>query len=422
MSGTICENPSCRKVGRLQCSRCKFTCYCSVECQRALWPFHKSLCKFSLADCPLAPLAPLVPESLPHPQVQLWTLLDALDRAVRVTPAEKEVDDAERPGQKRVLKSKLRRLVSHEVHDDAVNGGTRALLCEIGDSDVVPTTGSDLYEQLRGTGFPVHLALRLTLQRCSMRFCLALILVLETLGSQTSCIVMHGRERIGNYFIAEGRALTAQPRLQMAVGGATATSVQTEQPLLSINNHYALLFTTTHVFDENATANYGAFEARELAAQSIDCDLAFERHSLRRLMAAPAAPAAAAPAPPAADVTTTKSNPPAPQEDDRPRMHARAEAMCDSCVFMAPAAGEYDARLHSSRLQKGIPEWFHVEQVYTESGMATLECSEQLSTQAMQFAELVLQALFGSRRGYALFKAHRESSAAAAATKPSNAV
>jgi hypothetical protein len=49
-----CNNCSrvCRPDGRslLQCSVCKFTCYCSAECQKKDWKAHKKVCKDIVAD------------------------------------------------------------------------------------------------------------------------------------------------------------------------------------------------------------------------------------------------------------------------------------------------------------------------------------------------------------------------------------
>jgi hypothetical protein len=48
-AATRCAN--CRRLNlggeseRLDCSRCKTSCYCSAECQKAHWPIHKKSCK-----------------------------------------------------------------------------------------------------------------------------------------------------------------------------------------------------------------------------------------------------------------------------------------------------------------------------------------------------------------------------------------
>src|SRR6185437_11865851 len=41
-SGKPCSSPSCERVGTLRCARCHRSMYCSVECQKADWKFHKT--------------------------------------------------------------------------------------------------------------------------------------------------------------------------------------------------------------------------------------------------------------------------------------------------------------------------------------------------------------------------------------------
>ena len=48
----VCANPSCSlpdrnapRASMFSCAECHSTCYCSTECQKAHWPFHKGPCK-----------------------------------------------------------------------------------------------------------------------------------------------------------------------------------------------------------------------------------------------------------------------------------------------------------------------------------------------------------------------------------------
>ncbi|GMI04035.1 hypothetical protein TrLO_g275 [Triparma laevis f. longispina] len=58
-----CGYPGCREPAPLKCSRCKETNYCSKECQKDHWKFHKKLCfapgKKKSAPMPPAPPVPL---------------------------------------------------------------------------------------------------------------------------------------------------------------------------------------------------------------------------------------------------------------------------------------------------------------------------------------------------------------------------
>jgi len=45
----LCMNNLCTEKGLKQCTRCKFACYCSKECQKDHWRRHKQCCKMITA-------------------------------------------------------------------------------------------------------------------------------------------------------------------------------------------------------------------------------------------------------------------------------------------------------------------------------------------------------------------------------------
>ena len=42
-----CKHPPKEREELKRCSRCHITCYCSVQCQRKDWDFHRLICLFS---------------------------------------------------------------------------------------------------------------------------------------------------------------------------------------------------------------------------------------------------------------------------------------------------------------------------------------------------------------------------------------
>ena len=42
----VCTKPESESLRLLCCTRCKSAAYCSAECQKADWKFHKKVCGF----------------------------------------------------------------------------------------------------------------------------------------------------------------------------------------------------------------------------------------------------------------------------------------------------------------------------------------------------------------------------------------
>ena len=45
LSDAECDNIDCTRMGTKLCTGCRAVYYCSVECSKTAWPYHKSLCK-----------------------------------------------------------------------------------------------------------------------------------------------------------------------------------------------------------------------------------------------------------------------------------------------------------------------------------------------------------------------------------------
>jgi hypothetical protein len=44
----FCVNGSCCKEGTLYCEKCQYVSYCSTDCQKSHWYYHKLICKKEL--------------------------------------------------------------------------------------------------------------------------------------------------------------------------------------------------------------------------------------------------------------------------------------------------------------------------------------------------------------------------------------
>jgi hypothetical protein len=398
---SVCENPLCKQPAMNRCSACSISHYCGKACSKKMWPFHRPICQ--LKDTTLLLSAPF--QAIPKVenfQLQMWMLLDALDRYERITPPDKDVPaDPDNPTKPLTLKTSMRQLASVKMLDDAECMAQRMLFMEIVDADSPPIHGLDILPQLVNRGFTQGLALRLTMMGNSLKFCLSIMLAIEFIMARNLYLLIHGREKLGEYYMASGHTLTTQPRLapRTTDNQDSATTRQLCQAAASTNSDYIILFMPTHVIEEYMVVNFSLANEQDKASLALDSMLTAERQKWEsefpnRLNPVPAEPLAA----------------PAPRHAD-----PFAEQFKDRFIFMAPAAGEHDARFHATRLRKGIPDWFVVDKVFHGSDIANMRLSTPVSEKIHECARGLVREMFGAVDATELEKTYNDSGAKTAA-------
>lgn len=387
-----CGNPLCFKEGTKLCSRCKCAFYCSDECCRQTWNEHKTSCDMTLADLPLPPERNLA-ATPPNFPFQATYVVDALERVVRVVKGVAEVNaevtpvDGEPPGKAvsrpALLGSKTIKIVQILTKHDSLSEAQRFLHVSLDDSDTDPSAGDDIYTVLHATGVAASLLPRMASQRKSLPFCLAALIVLEMLAKYRTAVVMHGREKIGTFFLARGHVRSLQPRLVVSKKNhshddsesATEMNAVYSQPASVENEHYVLLLVPECVFSESRVPDLARIERGDREAMALDAKMKREREAFRKANFGERLDGAFV------------SN--AQRED------GRVAALRDRAVFVGPAVGECDARLHRHRVFKGVPEWFFVAKLFDHDEMESLQFGEKLSTKALDLADSILVQMFG---------------------------
>ena len=379
MTTSVCANPQCKQPGTLQCTVCKLAHFCGAACHKKMWPFHQASCKLSMATINLAPKLAAPIAELRNMQVQLWQVADALDRVMRVSPPDKlVVPDPSKPDEQKLMQTSIRKLGYAVTLDDADRCECgRLLQLHIGENDERPTVGDDVLPQMTRAGFTPSIALRLSMMGNSMKLCMALVLALELLSTEHIYVLMHGRELLGTYYVVKGRVRTSEPRLEVKVVEGTDVSSIAQAPGAA-NDHYALLLRPAGHLDAAATLDPNTAVERDRLSLALDGDLIAKRSLWTKTFPQQPMPALCPKLTPSA--TVRKLN----------------EEIRNKAIFFAPAAAEHDACLHTVRLQKGIPDWFAVEKIFSSEDIQAMSFGPQFAAIVEDTAHQLLAELFGT--------------------------
>jgi len=385
---SICENPLCKKVGDKRCKQCKVSCYCGEECAKKMWPFHKIQCKLSLEQLPLPSVAAL-PLNVPNFQVQLFELLAALDRSLRIVEPDVTVGTGKK--KETVRKTGLVKVDSSLLVEDTCPA-RRFLQLKLSMSSTGAVPGSDLFEQLHKNGMPLQLVVRLSYLNKSLQYCIALAMAAETLAAQRTLILTHIYERLGTYYIVRGHVVSHQPRIDIV---DTAT-----QRLPEDNDHFALLLVPIATFQPHEVIPKSAeMERAEVIANQVESAVRvlnakwkseIEAHLVipSTLAKEEEAKKSDSPGKPKSPATTTTT-----MSESRQNL---LRILRDHAIFLAPCACDADALLYAHRLRKGIPEWFYIEELFTASEINRLPIDDDLRKRAIARTNAMYKDLFGA--------------------------
>jgi len=386
---SVCHNPNCNNMATQRCSGCRSIYYCGRECAKQFWKFHSRECKVSLADVPL-------PTQFNAPQIanftlQVYHIVDALDRVVRIIPQNRDFVDIESPNSTKkvakVEKGMYRKLDAFIEKVDLNCQAERAYEFFVKDSGIDAVPGKDLYEeQLKKTEFPLVFSIRLSMMGNSLKFCVSLMSVLETLSAFGGYVPMHGCERLETFFIAKGHVMNNQPRLFTSVEQDRGSIHNKAQAAEKENDHFVVLAMPNGIFDRSIVADIEHADSLDKQAFAFDEAVTKERSDWSK------------------DVCKTT-------EQKRRNIKRKIEALgssekCkeliekikDRVVFIAPAAGEHDASLHKHRLCKSIPDWFHVSEVYREDQIAAMRFSDEFSYESNLLMHRIMSDLLTPKR------------------------
>jgi len=386
---SVCHNPNCNNMATMRCSGCRSIYYCGRECAKQFWKFHSRECKLSLADVPL-------PKKFDTPLIanftlQVYHIVDALDRVVRIIPPNRDFVDVESPNSTKkvakVEKSSYRKLDMFIEKTDTHCQAERAYEFFIKDSGVDAVPGADLYEEhVKKAEFPLLFSIRLSMMGNSLKFCVSLMSVLETLAAFGGYVPVHGCERLETFFIAKGHIMNNQPRLFTSVEQDRGSIHNKAQAAEKANDHYVILAMPNGIFDRNTVADLAHAESLDKRAFAFDELLTKERVDWSK------------------DVCKTT-------DQKRRYIQRKLEGMVssekcselmkkikDRVVFIAPAAGEHDASLHKHRLCKSIPDWFHVSEIYREEQIASMTFSDEFSYDSNMMMHRIMSDLLTPKR------------------------
>lgn len=360
----ICGKFGCRNVAPLRCP-CKTIYYCSKQCSETMWPFHKSGCKFSLQDIPLQKQF-ILPENCRF--VQLYNIVDALDRVNRIVPnVDPEATEQE------LYEPRLQKFIGTSMRIDEVCKTKRSLIFNAAPGNVAATRGEDSFKQLVASGFPPQLVARTMMFGKSLAFCFTICSVAETLSQHAGVFCLHGREKIQEYFIAKGVVRTLRPRINFAEWKDEPT-VDSQ----AVDN-FAILFVPDQRFHFSENVVPGLERAEEIEMRSIEIK-ASRSETYKKWHE---------------ELQKNSVDKPVEWSETTGKIFNK---IGDKCIFLAPAAGEHDETLYANSYSIGVPSWFQIKQIYTTEELQNSKMQEEISAFSWEKIRQILADLLGKER------------------------
>ncbi len=360
----ICGKFGCRNVAPLRCP-CKTIYYCSKQCSNDMWPFHKAGCKFSLQDIPLQKRF-VLPENCRF--VQLYNIVDALDRANRIVPnVDTEATEQE------LFEPRLQKFIGTSMRIDEVCKSKRSLFFNAAPSNITATRGEDSFKQLVAHGFPPQLVARTMMFGKSLAFCFTICSVAETLSQHAGVSCLHGCEKIQEYFIAKGVVRTLRPRINF-----TEWKDEPTVDSQAVDN-YAILFVPDQRFHFSENVVPGLERAAEIEKQSIQ--IKAERSEIYKKWHE--------------ELQKNSVDKPVEWSEKTGKIFNQ---IGDKCIFIAPAAGEHDETLYANSYSIGVPSWFQIKQIYTTEELEKSIIQEEISAYSSEKIRQILTDLLGKER------------------------
>jgi len=371
----ICGKFGCRKVATNRCP-CKTIFYCSKECGYEMWDFHKSGCKFSLEDIPLQKQF-ILPEQLRF--VQLYNVVDALDRTNRIVPLVNVHADEGEP--------RLQKFISTALRIDEVCKCKRALNFNVAPSSLVAKRGEDSFKQLVAQEFPPQLVARSMMFGKSLSFCVTICSVIEVLCRHAGYVCLHGCEKISNYFIARGLVRTLRPRLNF-----TEWKDETTVDSQAVDN-FCILFVpeSRYHFEEHAVP--GLERAAKIDAESEQ--IKKERSKLYTKWHK--------------ELQKNSTDEPTEWSTKTAEIFSRIGS---KCIFLAPAAGEHDETLYANSYSIGVPSWFQIKEIFSSRDLELMTVQEEIQSYVSGKSRQILVDLLGKNRAEAAVQAAIDSAQA----------
>lgn len=381
---SVCHNPVCEKVGNFRCSRCSAVYFCGRQCQEVMHPFHKGVCCLKIANFPLPEKKQLSSSSMR--QLQLFRILNAFDRTERVVPPAKDFRGTELASQqltksgrntlsrsKKVAKSYLM-VVDTVVERKHTCSARRCVSAKMKESTTEAKPGQDVWQLQSEHSSPLSIFLRLRNRDTSLWACVSILSVLETLRSFGGFQPMHAEEIVDRFFIVKGYVKTTQPPVvDLSYVQQSFLPVSANDAV--VEDHYAIVFVPNGKLLPALTVDLEIVNILDKDAMAFDAEMIIERQKW------------------AADLKINA----VPENLQRSEQCTDAlKSLKDRAIFMAPAATECDIRLHRHRLSKGIPEWFYIKQILSESEIASMTFSDSFREDTNLKAQQVLSEIVGS--------------------------
>ena len=373
----ICGKFGCRTVGVLPC-HCKTNYFCSQQCAKEMWKFHKASCQFTLEKIPLQPRF-VLPEQFRF--VQLYNVIDALDRVNRIVP----LVDPEAT-QQELFEPRLQKFINTATRIDEVCKCKRSINFNVQPSETLAVRGEDSFKQLVANGFPPQLVARSMMFGKSLSFCVTICSVIEVLSRHAGYVCLHGCEKIQTFFLAKGTVRTLRPRINFAEW-KDETTVDTQ----AIES-YCILFVPESRFHFEEHAIPGLERAAKIDKEAEE--IKKEREKLFKKWHE--------------ERQKNSVDPPAEWSSKTAQIFVQVGA---NCIFVAPAAGEHDETLYANSYSIGVPNWFQIKEIYSTKDLESSFFQGDIQSFVSAKSRQILVDLLGKQRAMKAIEAAINSAA-----------